>query len=1494
MESIAVTKPDMTVTRQELLSPFGLLTQLFTAELVRRNEHATGMYRPMQLAFLEDEGNEALPAPPEIHFDLNVDLIVNRLMKQAQEEKKKENKTSTQRILERVILREREIRTTYPETRRIVIESGGRRVSADLPVKNDGQVNVSAQTVSETLRPIGEAKLQAGEGRSMQKTDMPRRSAVLKQPPITPISVRQGEGLQKGRTLTLASQTMSVPAAGGWTPKQRELHPGYPTQAEKEKEAGLPTGSILLPDVMRRRREAALERRETPDFGAESLENALEWAVEGTVQTPETERVLRDVRRAVSETLRRNELRSTISDAAKAGETSSVFQEQEAGRRTAEEAGETAAGKHVLSAAQAQAAASAAIPVSQEARTSSQAELAFRETTGGAPDQRRADASLPQTLQTVQYGRDSARNEASGTLSAAAQPQVGERITLNTQEGTPERQRAVGPAVAELPRDTKNVFPDTVRVPESDGGTDESVPTARHPAIPAKDEFQAQAAVSADLVFRSEAEETAHAHSLNAQQQAMSTAQLPRTAEDDHSAAAEDERDNNDSTPGWTKQAGPGSVQKEAGRSASTVQESTPENQRAGESAAPDLPRDAKNVFPDAVRVPGSDMRADESALTAPQPAIPSTEALSAAVSAELVFRPETEDKTYELPQNSQQQATVTAQPPRIAADDHRAAADDQRDIIYSTPDRTTPDRTKQAGAESEHTQAGHYASGAQESTPERQQAGEPVASELPRDAKNVFSDPMRVPEPYGNADESALTAPQPAIPTTEALPSAAPAELVFRSEAEEKAQQQATVTARSPRSAADDHRTAAKEKNGSIDLASGRMEYAGPGSEHKEAEQSASAAQKNTPENQWAGESAAPELPCDLQNASQKVLRASESGVSADESALTAPQAAIPSTEALPTAAPAEMFFRAEAEEKAHALNAQQQAMVTAQPPRTAADDHRAAAENQRDITHLTTDRTKQVGTESEHTEAGHSASAVQESTPERQQAGEPAASELSRDLQNASQKVLRASESSVSADESALTAPLPAIPSAEALPTAAPAELVFRAEEETDVQANGKPESSKEKSAEPQQTHTIPAQHPVHGTADTASAVTKSREKQDAAKVMPAQTDRPVMPKAEPRTFEQTPAGEAGASLARPAIPAQEEAPGALPADLVFRADAKTDTQELPRAEDRQTTAEGAPRSEIEMPHTEPSTHTEQLTHTVSAADGQAEKQQETLWTAMPAAPETQPTASAPLDYLATETAPFSADAPQPASALPIQAETPDANVPLTHRQTADIQMREGVFSPAKYAPLHTESKVLSPRQITARTPEVKSGPITHTARQALRDIRVAGAHAARAQDDAAEEPWTYAEALPAPESASTQEQTELFFAATAQNEAHTEEAAARPTERPQEEKTPPLPAWAKELLEQSGVTDTVQQTAVFNGASSAAGKINWSAPAAPHPLQSMDGSAEMQFRERAEAEQTPYRTPISDADLQRTADRVYRIIEERLRRELRRSGR
>jgi hypothetical protein len=139
------------------------------------------------------------------------------------------------------------------------------------------------------------------------------------------------------------------------------------------------------------------------------------------------------------------------------------------------------------------------------------------------------------------------------------------------------------------------------------------------------------------------------------------------------------------------------------------------------------------------------------------------------------------------------------------------------------------------------------------------------------------------------------------------------------------------------------------------------------------------------------------------------------------------------------------------------------------------------------------------------------------------------------------------------------------------------------------------------------------------------------------------------------------------------------------------------------------------------------------------------------------------------------------------------------------------------------------------------------------------------------------------------------------ELYFAPQLPGAAFPAEGSvAAPVQPLQSEKPEVLPTWAKELLERSGVTDPAIQTAVFHGKSSGGTnvpQISWTAPGAMGPQQQSKphaGPAELSFKEHREAEDTSRRSPISDAEIQRTADKVYRIIEERLRRELRRSGR
>lgn len=198
-----------------------------------------------------------------------------------------------------------------------------------------------------------------------------------------------------------------------------------------------------------------------------------------------------------------------------------------------------------------------------------------------------------------------------------------------------------------------------------------------------------------------------------------------------------------------------------------------------------------------------------------------------------------------------------------------------------------------------------------------------------------------------------------------------------------------------------------------------------------------------------------------------------------------------------------------------------------------------------------------------------------------------------------------------------------------------------------------------------------------------------------------------------------------------------------------------------------------------------------------------------------------------------------------------------------------------------------------------------------IAPLAGQMVRDIRVTAAQAAHPTRQPPARPMTYTRqptahtagqaarsevsAIPALEEAATQKPAELVFAANP-TASENPPPAARPTQRPkQASEAERLPEWARELMEQSGITDTAQQSAVFNGAASR--QMNWTAPGAmpaQHQGKPAAEPAELSFKEPRESEQPLYRQQISDAELRRTADKVYRMIEERLRRELRRSGR
>ena len=212
---IKVSREDMAVIKPEQLglSPFGVLSSLFQQELEQRIRLETGAYAPLPLT-LREEDEEPDAAPP-VEVELSVDIHMDA-PKAAPARKEPEKKSGVReaaletRILEKVRIKEREL-----------------------------------QKKQEVLHKL---EIRLEEGRWTQPPTAGGQSqSVTAQP------------------LTLATRAAAVPSAGGWAPQTLPAHPGYP--APKSQEDGQAAGgSILLPDVLRRRREQALQRQAQPQL----------------------------------------------------------------------------------------------------------------------------------------------------------------------------------------------------------------------------------------------------------------------------------------------------------------------------------------------------------------------------------------------------------------------------------------------------------------------------------------------------------------------------------------------------------------------------------------------------------------------------------------------------------------------------------------------------------------------------------------------------------------------------------------------------------------------------------------------------------------------------------------------------------------------------------------------------------------------------------------------------------------------------------------------------------------------------------------------------------------------------------------------------------------------------------------------------------------------------------------------------------------------------
>ena len=300
MDSIAVTKPDMAVTKRDRLglSLFGLLSLAFGDEVRTRSAWQTGLYREVPLELLEED--EPVPisgSERELHLDVDLKVVLENL-KQEHKQADKRQKQAAERILERVYLLERRVSEAAPAGAHINVRidppqagqaaaQNGQTANRSAAAKKNGAVN-EAQAVreKEILSVIRTALTEKDAQQRLQAAQMAEKEQAGRAAYITRVMHRRQIGTQAaaavrqarraadgslwrtvkqeqpGRLstpLTPVSWSTAAPAGEGWTPRWQEEHPGF---APKNEPGGgqAAGGSILLPDQLRLRRQRALQQ----------------------------------------------------------------------------------------------------------------------------------------------------------------------------------------------------------------------------------------------------------------------------------------------------------------------------------------------------------------------------------------------------------------------------------------------------------------------------------------------------------------------------------------------------------------------------------------------------------------------------------------------------------------------------------------------------------------------------------------------------------------------------------------------------------------------------------------------------------------------------------------------------------------------------------------------------------------------------------------------------------------------------------------------------------------------------------------------------------------------------------------------------------------------------------------------------------------------------------------------------------------------------------
>ncbi len=1555
MESIAVTKPDMRIERQESLSPFGFLNRVFAEELIRRNSQDIGYYRPMRLAYLEEA--EEPKTPPEIHFDLDVDLIVNRLLKaeKGRDEKKgEEKKTPAQRILERVILREKEIRTAYPETRRLVIESAGRRVITEVPVGEREKAAIPARTGGASPEGGAQAR-QDGEGRSTGKAVLLRPSASLARfAPVSAAASAAGQAVRE-RKMPLASQAMSVPAAGGWVPTEREVHPGYPGNPEKAKAPAVSGGSILLPDVMRRRREEALARKEradAPAAGSLAAEEGLSWLTEGAEETPETERVFRELRKAVTDTIRRNRAqagspRETPERAAAPeppeGYAAPPLQQEETKTGPVRQAQAPAGMKNAAPEREHPEMPPAGRNAAPEERDRSLAPQNDREeetlSPGGATPRRAEGPGVPAASMGApgETGRAvpaSVPSEAEGETSAPAalvyleeespEPALpqGERglRKQHEREAAPFRPPAGTPVregTSALPaRETAFPIGDEETVSSAaEGKAPASAGTEAAPpsALPAEEKMTAAYAPEGRDSLRQEAERAYLPTAPAAEgEKREAPAELVYREEQEAAAPGAAAPRPREDKQAFVAPAGAVPIKAEASQPAILSKE--------GQTPAPFVPEDRDEPRQGTERAPLSTaLPAEGENRRAAPAALEYREERETAAPEAAAQLPREEKRAFDAPAGVVQKAETPR--PAISHEEGQAPA-------ASLPANRTELRE---AAEQESVPTALPAEEGKREAPaalayreERETAAPEAAAQLPREEKRAFDAPAGVvqkaetPQPAISREEgqaSAATLPanrtelreaaeQESLPT--ALPAEgekreAPAALVYREE-KEAIPEAAAQRPREEKQASD---TAAgvlqvkteaplptvpsKEKQTPASFVPEGRDSLRQGTEH-------APLPTVLPAEAATGEARPPR--------EQAPLSAERVSPEADAVKQALP-VSVPNEAAIEAVSPPALVYREDIEaEPAAPVGPEREAKAPVHPEETGKE------------------RAETVSSPSPaagKTEQAPAAAETVRQVKESPDAGKPAALPQETQRTGVQTELIyleRAATEAPGAQESLRerepgTAGRDIRPSGMVLPRETGAAVLETTGEKAGLEAAGMPEGE-QTGAE------LPTALPAEG-AGAASQPAELRYLASPEQAAEAPLSPPRQSEGEPGTDgrpapDLEPAGanalpgpapsyqERGeAAIAIPAGPDAQEAAGAA---LVYREGAEEGPAGIPpRPAAGETGGAAAARTPVTQRQApSPRRAVERAEGRAAASDektAEAWRQSAAAPLALPTGEAAQPSEQAEIVY--REEAPADQGGEAPAGLTAQRTETP-------LNPTGGEGFRPAETMAAVFPAPQADETVLPPMNLQHRT-EGEALPGGAMGR-AARDIRVTseGRSPARLAADRARKPGSVqpragslrfpqeserpAKAAPGPE-AELPEPTDLVFAPPAQSgETWAEEAPARPAQKAEGNKAGSLPNWAKELLDKAGVTDTAQQAAAFSGSGAAAGRqISWTAPKQSTPAAQ---PVEMSFKEKNGQEETAAEPRFSDAEIRRTADKVYRIIEERLRRELRRSGR